>query len=516
MSYLEIYNEQIRDLLADDSTICLGMRENDKSRIVVPGLSEHVPTSAEEVITMIHQGNLNRSTNHTEANATSSRSHAVLSVNVKIKPRTADISEDYSLATLSVIDLAGSERASVTKNKGERLFEGANINRSLLALGNCINALCDPRRRGHVPYRDSKLTRLLKHSLSGSCRTAMIVCVSPSSQHYDETHNTLQYANRAKQIKTKATRNVISVDRHVSQYVKIIYELRQELEARKLADASREEKARDAERSLRSEALREVQEGLRSIQTAQEDALVKASRAATAKAELGCLESFRPILLRWRKHAFPSDLGEVSPGLLDVISRMDSLINSLASRGQSLIQETKQATNAQSIYEANVANLRRRLKHPEASDVLDSEVKMIDLTLRVAKEQAKEAGQNEGSKAQARILVALFDARNRLLNVQDMEESNWKTAIAQLDAASQRTFTDLAGMQAEIVPMSAARGNAPSLDLPSMSPVKSARSPRKARTGGLKSSIISSPRKRAPKVEKKSVVWKDGKCILCY
>ena len=85
--------------------------------------------------------------------------------------------------------------------RGERLTEGANINKSLLALGSCINALCDPRKRNHIPYRNSKLTRLLKFSLGGNCKTVMIVCVSPSSAHFDETQNTLRYANRAKNIK---------------------------------------------------------------------------------------------------------------------------------------------------------------------------------------------------------------------------------------------------------------------------------------------------------------------------
>lgn len=108
--------------------------------------------------------------------------------------------------------------------------EGANINKSLLALGNCINALCDPRRRNHVPYRDSKLTRLLKFSLGGNCKTVMIVCVSPSSQHYDETLNTLKYADRAKEIKTKLIRNQHNLDRHVGSYLKMITEQKQEIE----------------------------------------------------------------------------------------------------------------------------------------------------------------------------------------------------------------------------------------------------------------------------------------------
>lgn len=166
----------------------------------------------------------------TEANATSSRSHAVLQVNVSTKDRNAGANEPHTMATLSIIDLAGSERASATKNRGERLVEGANINKSLLALGSCINALCDVRKHSHVPYRNSKLTRLLKFSLGGNCKTVMIVCVSPSSAHFDESQNTLRYANRAKNIQTKVTKNVFNVNRHVKDYLKKIDEQRQLIE----------------------------------------------------------------------------------------------------------------------------------------------------------------------------------------------------------------------------------------------------------------------------------------------
>ena len=173
---------------------------------------------------MIVRGNEYRTMSPTEANATSSRSHAVLQINLSQKDRNADVNEPHTMATLSIIDLAGSERASATKNRGERLIEGANINKSLLALGSCINALCDPRKRNHVPYRNSKLTRLLKFALGGNCKTVMIVCVSPSSVHFDETQNTLRYANRAKNIQTKVTRNVYNVNRHVKDFLKKIDE----------------------------------------------------------------------------------------------------------------------------------------------------------------------------------------------------------------------------------------------------------------------------------------------------
>ena len=220
LSYLEIYNEMIRDLLVPSETKGgLMLREDSNQAVAVAGLSSHQPQNANEVMDMIMKGNQLRSMSPTEANATSSRSHAVLQINIAQKDRNASVEEPHTMATLSIIDLAGSERASATKNRGARLMEGANINKSLLALGSCINALCDPRKRNHVPYRNSKLTRLLKFSLGGNCKTVMIVCVSPSSQHFDETQNTLRYANRAKNIQTKVTRNVYNVNRHVKDFL---------------------------------------------------------------------------------------------------------------------------------------------------------------------------------------------------------------------------------------------------------------------------------------------------------
>ncbi|KAB8304132.1 hypothetical protein EYC80_003552 [Monilinia laxa] len=220
LSYLEIYNETIRDLLVPGgSKGGLMLREDANQAVSVAGLSSHKPQDVQEVMDMIVKGNEYRTISPTAANATSSRSHAVLQINVAQKDRNASVNEPHTMATLSIIDLAGSERASATKNRGERLIEGANINKSLLALGSCINALCDPRKKNHVPYRNSKLTRLLKFSLGGNCKTVMIVCVSPSSAHFDETQNTLRYANRAKNIQTKVTRNVFNVNRHVKDFL---------------------------------------------------------------------------------------------------------------------------------------------------------------------------------------------------------------------------------------------------------------------------------------------------------
>ncbi|RCK64557.1 Kinesin-like protein KIP3 [Candida viswanathii] len=265
LSYLEIYNETIRDLL-NPLTQCknLVIREDANNKISVSNLSRHRPNSVEEVMELILQGNRNRTSSPTEANATSSRSHAVLQINVIQKGRTGDITEEHTFATLSIIDLAGSERAAATKNRGARLNEGANINKSLLALGNCINALCDPRRRNHVPYRDSKLTRLLKFSLGGNCKTVMIVCVSPSSQHYDETLNTLKYADRAKEIKTKLIRNQHNLDRHVGSYLKMITEQKQEIEELRARESKVVENALNKRKDLEQRVFQTLLESLES------------------------------------------------------------------------------------------------------------------------------------------------------------------------------------------------------------------------------------------------------------
>ncbi|KAH8166921.1 hypothetical protein CIB48_g1344 [Xylaria polymorpha] len=272
LSYLEIYNETIRDLLVPGgSKQGLMLREDSNQAVTVQGLSSHHPKNVQEVMDMIVLGNEFRTVSPTDANATSSRSHAVLQINVAMKDRNAAVNEPHTMATLSIIDLAGSERASATKNRGERLIEGANINKSLLALGGCINALCDPRKKSHVPYRNSKLTRLLKFSLGGNCKTVMIVCVSPSSIHFDETQNTLRYANRAKNIQTKVTRNVFNVNRHVKDFLVKIDEQMTLINELKAQQKNAEQTFFAKFRKQMEKRDASVREGVQRIRTAYEN-----------------------------------------------------------------------------------------------------------------------------------------------------------------------------------------------------------------------------------------------------
>lgn len=281
-SYLEVYNEQIRDLLANAGP--LAVREDSTKGVVVQGLTLHQPKTADHILSALDSGNRNRTQHPTDMNATSSRSHAVFQIYLRQQDKTASLNHNVCLAKMCLIDLAGSERASATNAKGARFREGANINRSLLALGNVINALADPKsKKTHIPYRDSKLTRILKDSLGGNCRTVMIANVSPSSKSYDDTHNTLKYANRAKEIKSSLKSNVVSLDSHIGQYAVICERQQQEILQLKQKLKAYEEKnvvlgastvissQRQAEFKRVSESLQQIFSGRAQIRREQLD-----------------------------------------------------------------------------------------------------------------------------------------------------------------------------------------------------------------------------------------------------
>nr|XP_061811185.1 kinesin-like protein KIF18A [Nerophis lumbriciformis] len=264
-SYLEVYNEQIRDLLANAGP--LAVREDRVKGVVVQGLTLHEPKSAENILQALDCGNRNRTQHPTDMNATSSRSHAVFQIYLRQQDRGAGLNPNACVAKMSLIDLAGSERASATNAKGQRFREGANINRSLLALGNVINALANPKsKQAFIPYRDSKLTRILKDSLGGNCRTVMIANISPSSKSYDDTHNTLKYANRAKEIKSSLKSNVVSLDSHIGQYAVICEKQRQQILQLKQKLKQYEEKAMSSSTTIHSQKQAEVKRLSESLQ----------------------------------------------------------------------------------------------------------------------------------------------------------------------------------------------------------------------------------------------------------
>ncbi|XP_062822450.1 chromosome-associated kinesin KIF4-like [Anolis carolinensis] len=209
VSYLEIYNEDILDLLspAKDKTSQISIREDPKEGIKIVGLTAHEVTNAQETVSCLEQGNNSRTVAATAINTQSSRSHAIFTICIEQKSKS-DMNTSFH-CKLHLVDLAGSERQKKTKAEGDRLREGININKGLLCLGNVISALGDGTKKGSfVPYRDSKLTRLLQDSLGGNSHTLMIACVSPADSNLVETLNTLRYADRARKIKNKPIVNI--------------------------------------------------------------------------------------------------------------------------------------------------------------------------------------------------------------------------------------------------------------------------------------------------------------------
>ena len=213
-SYLQIYNEVISDLLKVDRGN-LQIREDKRKGVFVEGLSEWAVRSPYEIYSLMRKGTNARVTASTKLNDLSSRSHAVFIIIVEQMTTEDDApsnpleeqAKQIKVGKLNLVDLAGSERLSITGATGKRLEECKKINQSLSALGNVIAALTDVKARTHIPYRDSKLTRLLEDSLGGNCKTTMMAMISPSYMCFSETLSSLKFANRAKNIKNNAKIN---------------------------------------------------------------------------------------------------------------------------------------------------------------------------------------------------------------------------------------------------------------------------------------------------------------------
>lgn len=233
--YIQIYNETISDLLKNEKSN-LQIREDKKKGVYVEGQSEWAVRTPGDIYALLKRGAASRATSFTMMNDVSSRSHAVFRITVEQMTITDKGSgsnqvSQIKIGKLNLVDLAGSERIRVTGAKGKQLEESKNINKSLSALGNVIYALTDSKGRSHIPYRDSKLTRLLEDSLGGNCKTTMMAMISPAHESFNESLSTLHFARRAKNIKNKPKINEDLDQRAlIRQYEDELKKLRVELE----------------------------------------------------------------------------------------------------------------------------------------------------------------------------------------------------------------------------------------------------------------------------------------------
>ena len=218
-SHMEIYNENVRDLLANPSSGFLRVREHPRQGVFVSNLTTISVTKFEDIMSLISVGDKNRTVASTQLNAHSSRSHAIVTLTVIQRSRNAPKNGlptsalQQRTGRVHLVDLAGSERVTFSGAKGDRLREANNINRSLSVLGDVIKCLGDSRFRSqkvHVPYRNSTLTMVLKDSLGGNAHAIMIANISPGSYDYEETISTLKYADRAKRVRMRVDANVTS------------------------------------------------------------------------------------------------------------------------------------------------------------------------------------------------------------------------------------------------------------------------------------------------------------------
>ncbi|KAJ5137595.1 hypothetical protein N7526_003828 [Penicillium atrosanguineum] len=549
LSYLEIYNETIRDLLVPHGAKGgLMLREDTNQSVSVAGLSSHHPQNVEQVMDMIMRGNESRTMSPTEANATSSRSHAVLQINIAQRDRNADVNEPHTMATLSIIDLAGSERASATKNRGERLLEGANINKSLLALGSCINALCDPRKRNHIPYRNSKLTRLLKFALGGNCKTVMIVCVSPSSQHFDETQNTLRYANRAKNIQTKVTRNVFNVNRHVKDFLVKIDEqmnLINELKAQQ-KDSENVAFAKFKKQNEKKDAV--VREGVARIRNAYEHTLPERQEKTNNMLKLRQISRRIGILSSWIA-AFDYVLasredGEGLESLWAIRKTAQGILLELEGSRHHYNQRLSKCTWDRALSSA-VENAIKQLKEFDISDNSDfaNLDREADLLRSNAEREALAAVVDQDKAGEAAAVQLLLQAQFEMMaSMEDIMQLNASEAIQKGRVMITKMLDNCSNTASNLVKPDGSLPLLPALQSPvkAASPLKPKKrfslvsmppprtslgsavqfapaapasptkaSPRRRKVAAGRKSVSFSPKKTQVKATKRSVRWKD-------
>ncbi|KAI5749788.1 hypothetical protein M8J76_010202 [Diaphorina citri] len=342
-SYLEIYQEEIRDLLDKDQSKRYELRENPDSGVYVKNLQSYICKNVKEIEQVMQNGNFNRTIGATNMNEHSSRSHAIFIITIEM----SDVREDSSMSQvrvgkLNLVDLAGSERQSKTGATGKRLKEASKINLSLSALGNVISALVDGKNI-HVPYRDSKLTRLLQDSLGGNSKTLMIANIGPASYNYEESLTTLRYANRAKNIKNQPRVNEDPKEALLREYQEEIQRLKNLLNQRTVQPSS---KLND-ENQTREEYLNEEEDKLNN----KRKRIMNENHLSDAEKQklLQEVESKQKAIEAEKKYTE------------ELAKRINSMESKLLQGGKNIIDHTNEQQKALEKQKAEICERKRRM-----------------------------------------------------------------------------------------------------------------------------------------------------------
>ncbi|XP_030211624.1 kinesin family member 3Cb [Gadus morhua] len=383
-SYLEIYQEEIRDLLCKNNSRSLELKESADCGVYVRDLSSVVTKNVSELEHVMNMGNQSRAVGFTHMNDRSSRSHAIFVVTVECSEAGPDGEDHIRVGKLNMVDLAGSERQSKTGAKGKRLKEAAKINLSLSALGNVISALVDGRST-HVPYRDSKLTRLLQDSLGGNAKTVMLATVGPSGRHHDETLTTLRYASRAKNIKNKPRVNEDPKDALLREFQQEIARLKAQLEERGVLAKERRRRRRDSKRLSRCLPGMEEEEG--GLGFKERDMMVWSSMLKEAGGEggggaddgnigsgscfqLGAREKFQ----EWgEKETHKDDIQSDQDALEKIIEKYKAMESKLLVGGKNIIDHTNEQQKMLTLKRQEIAEQIRREREIQQQLMLQDE-----------------------------------------------------------------------------------------------------------------------------------------------
>lgn len=412
VSYMEIYNEEVRDLLGKDVTKSLEVKERPDIGVFVKDLSGYVVHNADDLENIMKLGNKNRVVGATKMNLESSRSHAIFSITIERSELVEGGQQHVRMGKLQLVDLAGSERQSKTQASGQRLKEATKINLSLSVLGNVISALVDGKS-SHIPYRNSKLTRLLQDSLGGNSKTVMCATISPADTNYMETISTLRYASRAKNIQNRMHVNEEPKDALLRHFQEEIERLRKQLEEGYEEEPQEEEEELEDEEDddeIEAEVLAETQNQM------TERAMEKQRLRELKKAQKEALEN--------RKREHQLEISKTKTEQEQLRNKLMSLEGKILVGGENLLEK---AQTQDVLLEQSLRELEEREKAEKTlqQTLQQKETERIDIEERYSSLQEANTGI---TKKIHRVMQMLMGVKSELAD-QQQEHQREKEAI---------------------------------------------------------------------------------------
>uniref|UniRef100_A0AC35TTY8 Kinesin-like protein n=1 Tax=Rhabditophanes sp. KR3021 TaxID=114890 RepID=A0AC35TTY8_9BILA len=418
VSFLEIYNEEIRDLLAKDSHKSLEMKERPDIGVYVKDLTSVTVSSAGNMYQIMEIGSKNRSIGSTYMNEHSSRSHALFTITIESSEIIGG-NQHIVQGKLHLVDLAGSERQSKTGASGIRLKEASKINLSLSTLGNVISALVDAKST-HIPYRNSKLTRLLQDSLGGNAKTLMIANIGPVTYNYEETVSTLRYANRAKNIKNVAKINEDPKDTLLRKIQLEIESLKKQLEGDE--ENGSDESDNDGDTITLPIDTAVIDEQWKE-KIAEKEAEIKRRRNELDR-EKGIAEGERKRLaseLRVKEDELEKSRKD-HEGLL---AKLQQIEKNIIVGGENMLEKAEK--QAQLLEESNKELESARQNETELRKVLESkQAERLDIEEKYSSLQEEATGKSKKAK---KVWTLLHDAKEELKDIQEEHQREMESLL---------------------------------------------------------------------------------------